>query len=228
MPSKEVTAYRRNNRLCLVCGKPAADDRASCEACLKKCRDNAHKYKHKNKERRDRLKAQGLCEKCGKEKDDPALFSCADCRIKYSAKTQRYLSDPSKKALKTAANKLLYRKDARKVITRTSARAQALRTIVLNAYGGPWCACCGETMPECLQIDHINGSGNVHRRSLGLKCGGGNAFYQWLINNQFPPGYQILCASCNFAKGKKAVCPHQLWRHNPDQLNLFGDNEHKL
>ena len=35
---------------------------------------------------------------------------------------------------------------------------------------------------------------------------------QWLITNNFPNGFQILCWNCNFAKGSPAVsfkCPHQ-------------------
>ena len=35
---------------------------------------------------------------------------------------------------------------------------------------------------------------------------------QWLITNDFPKGFQILCWNCNFAKGSSAVsfkCPHE-------------------
>lgn len=82
-----------------------------------------------------------------------------------------------------------------------------LRARVLAAYGGPCCACCGETTVEFLQIDHINQDGAAHRRSLGIASG--TAFYCWLQRNGFPPGYQVLCANCNFARGRHGTCPHE-------------------
>lgn len=34
----------------------------------------------------------------------------------------------------------------------------------------------------------------------------------WIIRNDFPDGFQVLCHNCNFAKGKKGnnnMCPHE-------------------
>jgi hypothetical protein len=31
----------------------------------------------------------------------------------------------------------------------------------------------------------------------------------WLVQHNFPTGFQILCMNCNFAKGKLGTCPHQ-------------------
>jgi len=50
-----------------------------------------------------------------------------------------------------------------------------------------------------LQIDHIEGKGTEHRKSIGIK-NGGITFYYWLINNGFPEGFQVLCANCNWLK----------------------------
>jgi hypothetical protein len=79
---------------------------------------------------------------------------------------------------------------------------------VLEAYGGEnyCCACCGEKHYEFLSIDHINGDGKAHRKELGLT---GNKFYKWLIKNNFPKGFQVLCMNCNFAKGLYGHCPHK-------------------
>ena len=79
---------------------------------------------------------------------------------------------------------------------------------VLRHYGMR-CACCGEGLCEGLTIDHINGDGAAHRRSLGVNRRGGSMFYSWLIKNNFPPGFQTLCGTCNLAKGTKKFCPHQ-------------------
>jgi len=98
-------------------------------------------------------------------------------------------------------------------------RRKALRNEILSAYGGA-CACCGESEPEFLSIDHIDESGADHRRALGGKQGdtrrfsaGGEKTYKWLKDRGFPTdGFQLLCMNCNFAKGKLGECPHKLRR----------------
>jgi hypothetical protein len=49
-----------------------------------------------------------------------------------------------------------------------------------------------------LTIDHINNNGNQHRKEIKIK--GGIPFYRWLIRNDFPREYQILCWNCNCTK----------------------------
>lgn len=80
-----------------------------------------------------------------------------------------------------------------------------LRTKVFDHYGRS-CACCGSTrIPE---IDHIDGNGRAHRTELfGTHLSGGPRFYQWLIKNGFPEGFQTLCARCNRHKGATDTCP---------------------
>jgi hypothetical protein len=51
--------------------------------------------------------------------------------------------------------------------------------------------------PDMLCIDHINGGGRAHRREIG----GHASFYLWLIKNNFPEGYQVLCWNHNSKKG---------------------------
>lgn len=89
-------------------------------------------------------------------------------------------------------------------------RAQAIcRDQVFAAYGGYKCACCGETEPMFLSIDHIDNNGAEERRS-GLHSGSGYSFYRWLRKTGFPSGYQVLCMNCQVGKHKNGgVCPHQ-------------------
>lgn len=89
----------------------------------------------------------------------------------------------------------------------TKERRRQIRLEVFQAYGGQVCACCGETEEAFLTIDHVDGGGNQHRK--GLRNRGGSNFYEWLRKNGFPPGYQVLCMNCNFAKGQLGYCPHQ-------------------
>ena len=83
------------------------------------------------------------------------------------------------------------------------------RLVALSAYsrGGPIrCACCGDGHLEFMTLDHVGGGGRKHRKGINKQ---GAAFYKWLINQGFPPGYQVLCFNCNFAKWRCGECPHQ-------------------
>lgn len=84
-------------------------------------------------------------------------------------------------------------------------RAVRLRAEALAAYGNK-CACCGEDRLPFLAIDHLNGGGAAHKRSLGIGCA--VDFYRWLRVNEFPSGFQVLCHNCNMAKGFYGKCPH--------------------
>lgn len=77
---------------------------------------------------------------------------------------------------------------------------------VIQAYGGK-CVCCGEYIPDFLNVDHINNDG-AEERKKGLK---GDKLFRYLITNNFPKNYQILCFNCNYSKflnGGK--CIHQI------------------
>jgi hypothetical protein len=112
-------------------------------------------------------------------------------------------------ACKKPVSKGIYCEEHRiKNLQEQNSRWHALRAEVIAAYGGV-CACCNETMFACLQIDHIDGKGAEQRRELKRPDN-----YLWLKRNGYPPGYQILCASCNFAKHRGAECPHQTQRRD--------------
>ena len=51
-------------------------------------------------------------------------------------------------------------------------------------------------------VDHVNGYKSGPRAGLPL--------YQWLISNNYPEGFQILCSNCNQGKRRNHnVCPHE-------------------
>lgn len=92
---------------------------------------------------------------------------------------------------------------------KTKRNQDRVRREVFEAYGGFVCACCGETQPLFLSIDHINNDGAQERRS-GKYGSSGSAFYLWLRKNAFPAGYQVLCMNCQVGKHRNGgVCPHQ-------------------
>ena len=90
---------------------------------------------------------------------------------------------------------------------RSSSYYAVSKLATLKAYGGARCACCGETLIQGLTIDHVNGDGAIHRREV-IKPGS-SALYQWLRNHGYPAGFQVLCFTCNMAKGTGDHCPHQ-------------------
>lgn len=79
------------------------------------------------------------------------------------------------------------------------------RLKVLKAYsnGEIKCACCGEKEYEFLSIDHIDGGGRKHRAEIGPNID------RWLIKNNFPQGFRVLCQNCNFSIGVYKYCPHE-------------------
>lgn len=81
------------------------------------------------------------------------------------------------------------------------------RLRALQHYSGslePFCQCCNEKRVEFLTFDHINGGGNQHRKTLHRKD-----IVQYLIKNNFPEGFRVLCQNCNSSLGFHGYCPHQ-------------------
>ena len=83
----------------------------------------------------------------------------------------------------------------------------------------PCCNCCGENFHvDFLAIDHIRGSKqmDLEPELVKLKYSSklrNQNLHRWIILNNFPNGFQILCTNCNFAKGMKKnnnKCPHEI------------------
>ena len=82
----------------------------------------------------------------------------------------------------------------------------------------PCCRCCGKNSHiEFLAIDHIAGKKQMDSELELVKLGYSSlkrnvGLWNWIIKNNFPKGFQILCHNCNYAKGirrNKNKCPHQ-------------------
>lgn len=88
--------------------------------------------------------------------------------------------------------------------TKAVNRNQQLRLIAINKYGGK-CACCEENKLEFLAIDHIDGGGGKHRRTIS------GSIFQWLKKNNYPVnGYRVLCHNCNLSLAFYKHCPHNV------------------
>ena len=79
----------------------------------------------------------------------------------------------------------------------------------------PCCRCCGENSHiEFLAIDHIAGKKEMDSEPELVKLGYSSLkrekdLQYWIIKNNFPKGFQILCHNCNVAKGLYGECPHE-------------------
>lgn len=76
------------------------------------------------------------------------------------------------------------------------------REMVIKYYGGV-CECCKEKHIQFLAIDHIHGGGRKHRKIVGTNI------CLWIIKNNFPDGFRVLCHNCNMSIGFWGICPHK-------------------
>ena len=83
-------------------------------------------------------------------------------------------------------------------------RYKNTRERLLAGYGSI-CACCGESEPCFLEIDHVNGGGSKH-----FQVRGGELIYRDIIKLGFPKEYQLLCSNCNRGHERNnGLCPHE-------------------
>lgn len=123
----------------------------------------------------------------GANSPDGLSYCCKECN---KERARRYTQ--------TSPNwKARHNKDARNYKQKVK-----FETLAHYSGGTPFCKCCGVNNLVFLTIDHINGGGNQHRKSIP-----GRNLTQWLRQNKYPEGYQVLCFNCNFAKSR-GVCPH--------------------
>lgn len=173
------------------------------------------------REYKTRLKAEHRCRKCGRPLPiGYALMTCEICRNKLkvwragmreghrctqcgNALPEGWLFESCNICRDKAKNWVINNRDIKNAAERKW--NIALRQEVLKAYGNK-CVCCGEAEEGFLTIDHIENDGAEHRKNIGE---GSGRLYRWLKANQFPVGFQILCANCHLSKSRSGVCLHQ-------------------
>ncbi len=107
-----------------------------------------------------------------------------------------------KKALK-------WRQDHREQeLAKAKVRRRLIRDAVYDYYGGK-CVCCGEHRKSFLSIDHEKNDGASHKVGRKRRLSG-HTFHRWLLSNNLPSGYQVLCMNCNFSKHFNwGTCEHK-------------------
>ena len=153
---------------------------------------------------RQRRVEAGLCPRCGRHPPAEAQRDCQPC-IDDRHNKEAAMSPEAKEARRQRQRAYWFTNPDTKRRGKQRAYMNARLKVLLH-YGFS-CTCCQESNVAFLCIDHINGGGAEHRRQLG---GSGGRINRWLVRNNFPPGFQVLCWNCNLAKSIHGQCPHTL------------------
>ena len=170
------------------------------------------------------------CKKCGLVKPLDQYYRHTsgyrhECKHCQTVRIRQFEKDKGKE-WKRAKSKASYyklkqdpewweRRKASKRVGNGNTYAARVRDEAYARYGGPMCACCGESNPFFLTIDHINNDGHVQRKQHKAAT----ALYSWLKARGYPPGYQVLCYNCNMGKARNGgICPHKSRQEGPETI----------
>ncbi len=154
-------------------------------------------------------KAKKYCSRSCFYETVPAGMSSALRTRRYQRRHKEQLMlkrrTPAARAKAAAAMRKWRAEHTEKARARDRAHNVKAKALMLAAYSGA-CACCGETEPAFLCIDHINGGGNRHLREIKKR---GTRFWDWVRQQNYPPQFRLLCFNCNNATRWGRLCPHQ-------------------
>lgn len=169
--------------------------------CSTKCR---YLYRYKEK----RIKTCKYCKQAFKPTiKGNSKYCSVDCS-KLARKVSRRKERKERLCLLCSKTFTVAGNSTKKFCSKSCNNTYKLRMLKVKilAHYGNRCSCCGEDRYEFLCLDHMAGNGNNHRRYLNIR--GGSSFYHWIIKNNYPDGYRILCQNCNHAYGHYGYCPH--------------------
>jgi len=104
----------------------------------------------------------------------------------------------------SAHGKTYYRRTKTEFLRRQAERNKRRRAKMIEKLGGV-CACCGETEPMFLCLDHIKGGG---RREYAKKGGSAGVWKRAIRDGLDRKKYRVLCWNCNAALGLYGRCIH--------------------
>lgn len=116
----------------------------------------------------------------------------------YIANQARILADRKEK----------YFENRDSISSQSKRHREDLRLLILRHYSNGTYTCSGWDGNGCsshcddiraLSLDHINAGGRQER----LKFNNHYRLYAWLIKNNYPSGYQVLCMNCQWIKRRE-------------------------
>lgn len=173
------------------CHRAAMPGRTVCETCSARAGQAANDRYHRNK-------AAGVCCYCGGPSGGRAR--CDKCMAKFSEYSVEYYHQKKAEGLCPNCGVPVDPDDAAILCVEcredksdaAKLRWQRLRDAAFAAYGGYACAGCNCTDAAVLELDHVGGGGNEHRREIGQ-----SNLYLWLKQQNYPVGFRVLCPTCN-------------------------------
>ena len=195
-------------KTCQICNKPITAKSSLSKYCSIMCRRKASNLRVKSK-RKVYIKNCPICKITFNTRYPKQVYCSKPCHetaykdydkryaLTHKEYFEKYKKSPERRKKQRETDTLLRKKD---------------RNLVLIHYGGspPKCACCGESNIHFLTIDHING-GARREQKLKIRPNSSHALWRWIIKNDFPPEFRVLCYNCNCgrARFRDGICPHK-------------------
>lgn len=157
---------------------------------------------------RDNKKQCRLC----LEWKDTSLFGKFLNKPNANGIRERYINSRCKQCCSSVSSK--WCKDNREQIYKKwLLNKENWLTQIRKGYGDQ-CACCGETNPLFLTIDHVNNDGWKDRPrnkngNYSDRLFSGHKYLK-IIRENFPDYLQLLCWNCNCGRARNnGICPHK-------------------
>lgn len=191
--NKNGRQARREKRkaagVCTECQGAVKEGCVLCQTCIDKSTKCALDRYYRNKE-------AGVCRYCGADSGGKAR--CTACTGYFANYSQQWYQEM--KAAGRCPNcgrehserTILCRRCCNLKAGTARDRWACLKQEAFDAYGGAVCSGCNFDNAVVLEIDHIDGGGTEHRKQIGQ-----SNMYLWLKQNDYPPGYRVLCPTCN-------------------------------
>lgn len=179
--------------ICMHCGKnPRSGSCKKCDFCKEK--DKIAYYKRKESR-------PNLCMSCSGKRDNLNSMYCLGCRDKKEARRkERIIPGMCSSCNKTPQSEGY--QTCQRCRDYCNTRHREIKDAAYEKYGGYICKWCSTTDRVVLSIDHVNNDGSKHRKEIGTPT-----ILDWLKKNNYPPGFQILCRNCNWAKAQGRTGP---------------------
>lgn len=139
------------------------------------------------------------CNKCGKEQPISEFDKHNSTKDKRQTwcRTCKNARRRERRRAKEGCYKDEYKNNRDKHLAICRRRNERYKQTIISHYSPDMKCCkCGFNDMRALSIDHINSDGAKHRKEIGS----GNSLYCWLLRNNFPEGFQVLCMNCQFIK----------------------------
>ena len=145
-----------------------------------------------------------LCSRCSiRESGYNKNLICREC---LREQNKKYYEENRDKVIQQVSEYRSNNLEAVRAISNAAnkARYHALKPQAFDKLGNR-CACCGETNPKFLTIDHVKNDGAEHRKKIG------SSFKIFLaVLDDTDNRFQILCWNCNCGRAlNNGICPHK-------------------